>query len=222
MNDSFHFGAIFDWDGVIVDSSSSHEESWNLLAQERNQALFEGFFLKSFGMKNTRIIPELLGWSQDPIEIDQISERKEELYRKIVKTKGITALPGAVRWVKELKARGIPCVVASSGHRKNIDLGLTAIGLLGVFDEIVSAQDVTLGKPHPEVFLKAAKKIKVDPSRCIVFEDAHVGIEAAQRAQIKVIALETTHSRDSLDHADHVISNLSGMTLEIAQEVLNS
>ena len=222
MNKDFHFGAIFDWDGVIVDSSSSHEESWNQLAREMNKELFEGFFKKSFGMKNTRIIPELLGWTQDPVEIEVISERKEELYREIVKVKGIEALPGAVRWVKELKALGIPCVVASSGHRKNIDLGLTAIGLMGVFDEVVCAQDVTLGKPHPEVFLKAAEKIQVDPNRCIVFEDAHVGIEAAQRAEIKVIALETTHSRETLHQADHVINNLSAMTVDIAKAVLNS
>ncbi|MES2307924.1 MAG: HAD family phosphatase [Verrucomicrobiota bacterium] len=215
MSDSFIFGAIFDWDGVLIDSSSHHEESWRALVLENGRKFSPDFFKKSFGMKNNRIIPEVLGWTQDPVEIKKISDRK------IVKKRPLQALPGAVQWVTELKAKEIPRVIASSTDRKNIELGLQIIGLDGFFTEIVSAEDVNQGKPNPDVFLKAAEKIKMLPRECIVFEDAHVGIEAARRAHIKVVALMTTHSKESLHEADYIIENLEEMNFEIAQKTLN-
>jgi HAD superfamily hydrolase (TIGR01509 family) len=220
MNPLFRFGAIFDWDGVIIDSSSHHEESWKALVSENGKEFLPDFFLKSFGMKNDQIIPRILGWTQDPAEILKISHRKEELYREIVQKRSIEALPGAVSWVKQLESMGIPRVIASSTHRKNIELGLQLIGLEGCFTEIVSAEDVVEGKPHPSVFLKASEKTRIPPGQCIVFEDAHVGIEAARRAGIKVIALQTTHPKETLLDADEVIENLEKMTLEVARKVL--
>lgn len=216
----FHFGAIFDWDGVMIDSSKHHELSWIALSQETGRPLPDGFFKKSFGMKNTKIIPEILNWVKDPLEVKSLSDRKEELYREIIRERGISALPGSVEWVQTLHRHQIPCVVGSSTDRQNIELCLQLLGLKNCFTEIVSAEDVKQGKPHPDVFLKAAQKINLLPSECIVFEDAHVGIEAARKAKIKVIALTTTHPRSSLSDADHILSHLGEMNFEIARTVL--
>jgi beta-phosphoglucomutase-like phosphatase (HAD superfamily) len=93
-------GAIFDWDGVIVDSSSHHEESWERLAKETGFTLPEGHFRRGFGMKNEFIIPNLLNWSNRPPEIRQLSLRKEELYREILLEWGIIrSLPGVIEWL---------------------------------------------------------------------------------------------------------------------------
>ena len=93
-------GVIFDWDGVLVDSSAAHEESWERLASETQKQLPEGHFQKSFGMKNEQIIPNILQWTSDSKEgeneIHRLSLRKEELYRQIIKEKGVPALPGAI------------------------------------------------------------------------------------------------------------------------------
>ena len=88
------FGAIFDWDGVVVDSSSHHEESWKRLAKETGFTLPDGHFKKGFGMKNEFIIPNLLNWSSRLGEIQELSLRKEALYREILIEWGIGALPG--------------------------------------------------------------------------------------------------------------------------------
>lgn len=105
-------GAIFDWDGVIVDSSSHHEESWERLAMETGFTLPEGHFRKGFGMKNEFIIPNLLNWSNRAQEIRQLSLRKEELYREILLEWGIRPLPGVIEWLTELRQHGIRCADA--------------------------------------------------------------------------------------------------------------
>src|SRR5579871_5734159 len=87
-------GAIFDWDGVIINSAAHHEESWERLAREEERPLADGHFKAGFGMKNEVIIPELLKWTEDHGEIRRISLRKEALYREVVLERGIVALPG--------------------------------------------------------------------------------------------------------------------------------
>jgi beta-phosphoglucomutase family hydrolase len=206
-------GAIFDWDGVIINSGSHHEKSWERLAVELNRALPEGHFKKGFGMKNEVIIPELLGWTTDPAEISAISLRKEELYRELVRELGIAALPGVETWLRALRDAGIPCVIGSSTHRENITTMLEILGLGRYFADIVSAQDVKRGKPDPEVFLTAAKKIGVEPAGGIVFEDALVGIAAAHAAKMRVVAVTTTESRQHLSHADWIVDRLDQLTV---------
>ena len=174
------WGAIFDWDGVIIDSSRHHEESWERLAREEEKVLPEGHFKAGFGRKNQFIIPEILGWTRDDQEIDRISLRKEALYREVVREWGLEPLPGVKTWLERLREAGVPCAIGSSTHRPNIDLSLSILGLSPYFSAIVTAEDVTLGKPDPQVFLVAASRIQRSPERCVVFEDAFVGIEAAK------------------------------------------
>jgi len=129
--------------------------------------------------KNQFIIPNILKWADaaDAAEIARIGARKEELYRRNFADHGIQALPGVRDLLEGLRAAAVPCVVGSSTPRLNIEHVMTLASLHGFFADIVSAEDVSHGKPHPEVFLKAAAKINRAPANCVVFEDAFVGLE---------------------------------------------
>ena len=207
------WGALFDWDGVIINSAAQHEASWERLAQEYGKLLPENHFKRGFGMKNDVIIPELLGWTTLPVEIRLLSLRKEALYREIVREKGMKALPGVAEWLQRLRDAGVPCAIASSTHRENITTTLDVLGFSAFFSIIVSAEDVTRGKPDPEVFLTAAARLGVSPADAVVFEDALVGIAAAQAAGIRVVAVSTTEPREKLAHADWVVDRLDELSV---------
>jgi len=208
------WGAIFDWDGVIIDSSRHHEESWERLAREIAKPLPDGHFKRGFGMKNEWIIPNLLKWSEDVEEIRTLSLRKEAVYREVVADWGVTALPGVVEWLKILADAGIPRVIGSSTHRLNIESSLDRLGLTNAFDGMITAEDVSAGKPDPQVFLKAAAKMGLPPEICVVFEDAHVGIEAAQRAGMRVVAVATTNPLEDLGKASLAVRSMAELNLE--------
>ncbi|MBS3762518.1 MAG: HAD family phosphatase [Planctomycetes bacterium] len=209
-----NWAAIFDWDGVIVDSSDFHEQSWERLAEKENRILPEGHFKKGFGMRNEQIIPEILEWTSDPEEIARLSNRKEELYRELIIEKGISPLPGVEDWLQELQVNDIPHAVASSTERLNITTSLDVMGMKQEFDAVVGGEDVENGKPDPEVFLTAAEKVGTPPAQCVVFEDAHVGIEAGLAANMKVVALATTHPANTLQDADIVVASLAELPFQ--------
>jgi HAD superfamily hydrolase (TIGR01509 family) len=206
-------GAIFDWDGVIINSAAQHELSWERLAKECGKVLPENHFKRGFGMKNEMIIPELLGWTAVPTEVRLLSLRKEAIYREVVREIGMTALPGVESWLRQLREAGIACIIASSTHRENITTTLQVLGLEGFFADIVSAEDVKRGKPDPEVFLTAARRIEVEPADGIVFEDALVGIAAGKAAGMRVVAVATTEPKEKLAHADWVVDRMDELTV---------
>jgi beta-phosphoglucomutase family hydrolase len=220
-NSPLRFGAIFDWDGVIIDSGKLHAQSWRLLATELGKTLASDSFIRGFGMKSERIIEEIHGWAKDPEEVARLTNRKEALYRELVAQGKIAPLPGVVEWLHRLHEAGVPCAVASSTHRLNIDAVLERLGLQKAFRAIVSAEDVTHGKPNPEVFVKAAERLGMAAERSVVFEDAYVGIEAAHAAGMKVVAVTTTHTSEQLTAADLVVRRLDELTIERVATLLN-
>ena len=209
-----NLGVIFDWDGVIIDSSRQHEASWERLAAEEGCVLPAGHFKAGFGKKNEWIIPELLGWTREPAEIHRLSLRKEALYRAIVVERGLDALPGVREFLGRLRDAGVPCCIGSSTHRENITTILGVLGFAGMFGGMVTAEDVTQGKPHPDVFLKAAAKLGRAPGRCVVFEDAFAGIEAARAGGMKVVGVATTHPAEELaGKVDRVVRRLDELSV---------
>jgi len=215
-------GAIFDWDGVIVDSSAQHEESWEQLAVEEGRSLPDGHFTEGFGMKNERVIPDILRWTSDPEEVSRLSLRKEEIYRAVSARAGMRPLEGVLPFLEALDEAGIPCVIGSSSHRLNIESMLDGLGLKSFFREIVSAGDVSHGKPDPEVFLVAAARIGRRPAQCVVFEDAHVGIEAALAGGFSVVAVAGTHPRNTLETAHRVVDRLDSLKVDDLVEIISS
>jgi len=206
-----NIGAIFDWDGVVIDSSAAHKRSWEQLAEEKQLPLPDDHFEQSFGRKNHFIIPNLFDWTHDESQIQALSDRKEELYRAILKLEGIQALPGVHDLLEYLKSQEIPCCVGTSTPRINVETIMDVIGVREYFQGIISAEDVHHGKPDPEVFLLAAQKINRDPARCLVFEDAHYGIEAGLRGGMKVVAVATTNPLEALGEAHMAVHRLSNL-----------
>ena len=202
------WAAIFDWDGVILDSSKHHEESWERLAKEERKILPEGHFLRGFGRRNVEIMRDLLQWSDDLEEIQRLSLRKEELYREVVEDWGIQSLPGVRTWLERLDQAGIPCAIGSSTEQKNVRLGLRLLGLESFFRNAVTAEHVQRGKPAPDVFLEAARRLEFAPQRCVVFEDAPSGVAAARAAGMRVVGVTTTHPGGHLEGVDREVARL--------------
>ena len=183
---------LWDLDGTLVDSAEFHWFSWrDTLAAEGIEITYQQF-LDSFGQKNDSILPGWLGPAATPERIRQVGDAKEAEYRRLATVYGLTPLPGAADWVRRLHSRGWRQAIASSAPRQNVEVMLRALGVDDGFDAIVSAEDVSAGKPDPEVFLTAAERVAVPPSGCIVVEDAAVGVEAARRAGIKCVGVNAT------------------------------
>ncbi len=213
---------IFDWDGVVIDSSAQHERAWEILAKEISKPLPDGHFLLGFGKKNQVIIPEILGWATDPTTITSLSNRKEEIYRELVQASGIHVLPGARELLAALLEAGIPRSIGSSTPRANLDAIFAATGLDAFFDAIACGDDVTHGKPAPDIFLLAAQKLHMPPADCLVIEDAHVGLEAARRAGMATLAVATTNPLADLQYADAAVESLASVTLDFLFNIKNT
>ncbi len=216
------WGVIFDWDGVVVDSSAAHKRSWEQLAADIGKPIPEDHMERGFGKKNTTIIPDILGWANEPEEVADLSDRKEALYRELLASGHGRILPGARELLGELRDWGIRCAVGSSTDRANIEQAIRQFGLEGCFDGIASAEDVVEGKPAPDVFLKSAASIGIAPARCVVIEDAPYGIEAARRAGMKSVGLLTSHSSNTMDGADLVVPDLSFVSAAQLASIVNN
>jgi beta-phosphoglucomutase family hydrolase len=212
---------LFDWDGVVIDSSPQHERSWELLAAAESLPLPEGHFKRGFGKKNETIIPDILGWTRDSAEIQRLARLKEKTYRRLVAESGVNILPGARELLVALRAEKIPCAVASSTPRENLDAIFAATGLDACFDAVVCGDDVENGKPAPDIFLLASKKLGVAPGDCVVIEDAHAGIEAALRAGMPVLAVATTHPVADLGAATAAIESLATANPDLLRSLSN-
>ena len=180
-------------DGTLVDSTEYHWLSWRTALAAEGVELSHESFLASFGQRNDTILRNHLGPDLPPATIDRIAEGKEERYRALVRDRGIALLPGAERWLKRLHAHGWRQAIATAAPRRNVETILATLDTAMYFDGIVSAEDVRRGKPDPQVYLLAAERLAVAPSRCIVVEDAPAGIEGAHRGGMRAIGVRTTH-----------------------------
>lgn len=210
--------ALFDLDGVLIDSSKFHYEGWVKLGQEVGFEMTPDFFRETFGQRNDTILKRLIPNATDE-QIDFWSKRKEELYREAARGR-LFPLAGAVELVRGLKGRAFLLAVASSTPHINITFALEQIGLSDDFDAFVGAEDVKKGKPDPEVFLTVAKRLGVSPFRCVVFEDAVAGVEAAKRGGMKCVAVTTTNPRQLLSSADLIVDDLTEVTIEQIERML--
>jgi beta-phosphoglucomutase len=211
-------GIIFDIDGVLVDSYAAHLQSWQMLAREMGAAISEAQFAKTFGRRSSDIIAETFG-IQDPVEISRLDNRKEVLYREIIR-RAMPVMPGAVEAVRRLRTAGFRIAIGSSGPPENVDLVCHALGLEPFLSAKVTGGDVLRGKPDPQVFQLAAERLGIEPPTCVVIEDAPAGVEAAKRAGMRCVALTSTHPADSLSAADSVIGQLADLTPELILELV--
>ncbi len=173
-------GVIFDMDGVLIDSGAAHWESWRVVAKEDGVDFTEEAFWATFGMVSDAIVARYWGANPptDPAEIAAIVERKETAFRESVATH-TTPIAGAVDFIRYLAERGVKIAVGSSAPRENVEHILRWLGVRELFgDRVVAGDEVKNGKPAPEIFLTAAKKLGVPAEECVVIDDAKNGVDA--------------------------------------------
>jgi beta-phosphoglucomutase len=180
---------IWDVDGTLVDTAEQHFRAWTRLASEINKPFTRADFAATFGMRNPEILRKLFYPDADDALCAKLGERKEDLYRASVREEGVQLLPGVAKLLAAFAGSGWPQAVGSSAPPGNIELLLGVTNTQHYFNAIVTGDDVKRGKPDPEVFLTAATKLKVEASRCVVFEDAVAGVEAAKAGGMRCVAV---------------------------------
>ena len=193
---------IWDVDGTLVDTAELHFNAWVKLAAELGKPFTRADFAATFGRRNPEIIDYLFQDAHSETAIAELGERKERYYRTEA-AKGVALLPGVARLLAAFAERGIPQAIGSSAPRGNLELILDLTFSRSYFQGIVGMEDTRRGKPDPEVFLIAAAKLNAEPSRCVVFEDAVAGVQAAKAGGMKCVAVRFVahHSEDALQKA---------------------
>ena len=205
---------LWDMDGTLVDSGDLHYAAWHDAMRALGRELTRAEFDATFGQRNDTILRRLVDPAISDAEIARIGDDKEARYRALVVAHGIRPLAGALEWVRRLDAAGWLQAIASSGPRANAEAIIDALGLHGAFAAVASAECVTHGKPHPEVFLVAAARLGVAPARCVVVEDAPPGIEAGRRAGMPTIGVLSTHPRLEADVVVAALTDLADDAFE--------
>jgi len=209
---------IWDLDGVIIDSAEEHRKSWHRLAQAEGLPLTDEQFYATFGMRNDVIIPKLWG-PMPPERIEVMADRKEEYYREFMRN-AATPLPGAIELLSALRDAGYRQALASSTPIKNIELVNEILGLDRYLSVLVSGESVARGKPAPDVFLKAAAELGIEPARCLVIEDAVAGVQAAHAGGMLCIAVAGERDLPELRRADLMVKDLREVTVSHVRSLL--
>jgi HAD superfamily hydrolase (TIGR01509 family) len=206
---------VFDLDGVLIDSEHVWDEARRALAAERGGRWNDRASRDMMGMSSlewSRYMHEVIGLQESPEEISaEVVRRLQAIYRE-----QLPLLPGAVEAVDRLAARW-PLAVASSSNRELIDLVLELSGLESHFRVTVSSEEVARGKPAPDVYLEAARRLGVEPGRCAAIEDSENGIRSAKAAGMCVLAIPNPQfppADEALSQADDVLESLDELTPE--------
>ena len=205
--------AIFDMDGVLVDSGAHHRHAWHALLIELGaEPADPEYWRLTIGRPGEEAIPLLLGRRLSGAEVRRLARRKRDLYNERART-GLEAVAGVPEFLESLARLGVPRAVGTSASRWDAERLLDDLGLLRYFDVVVTADDVMLGKPDPEVWTQAARGLRAAPAACVVFEDALVGVQAACLAGMRAIGVTTAHTDAELRGAgaERTIADFQGV-----------
>lgn len=223
MVDSTGNAAIWDVDGTLVDTAEMHFQAWQAVCREQGRDFTRADFAATFGQRNPEIIRKLFGDRFKAEEIAALGERKEVLYRAAA-SNGVDLLPGVRALVQDLHRAGFAQAIGSSAPHANLELILRLTGIAGFFTVVVGSEDTQRGKPDPQVFLTAAERLGVPAARCVVFEDAVAGVQAARAGGMKCVAVRCVghHSEDSLRQAgaDLVVETLEQVSANTIRNLL--
>ena len=212
---------LWDMDGIIADTAPYHFKAWQEVFRKREVKYSEEDFKRNFGKRNDTIIRNIVGGSISSEEVDAIAIEKEAIFRQKVAA-NLKPLPGAIDLIRSLKEYGVKIALASSAPIENIQLVTRDLGLNDCFDVIVWGREVTEGKPSPQGFLLAAKRLGIEPKNCVVIEDSVAGVTAAKRAGMKCLAVTNTHPKASLMEADLVVDTLENASVADLAGLFNS
>ncbi len=207
---------IFDMDGVLVDSNPFHLEKWEALLNEHGVKFDRAQLPEQIlGQRNDTALRFFFGERLSADDRQRIIEELEEKFRSIFKAHA-KPLAGLEPLVVESHRAGIPMAVASSAMAKNVEFVVEALGFRKYFKALVNGDEVTKPKPDPEIYMKAARLLGVDPRRAVAFEDSFIGIEAAKRGGMKCVGIASSFPADELrsrTEADLVVQGFAELNL---------
>lgn len=200
-------------DGVLVNTNPYHKSAWTTYAAELGHNIDEVWMSRHiFGRINRDAITALLGHEPSEEELKIHTANKEALFIDLFRPH-IALLPGLDKLLAEAKAANVPLAVATSAPRMNVEFIFGELGLAQYFPVVIDDEMITRGKPDPEIYLKAAKALSVQPEDCLVFEDSFSGVRAAHAAGMPVIALSTTHKSFEFTDVELVIKDFQDFCL---------
>lgn len=189
---------IFDLDGVIVSTDNYHYEAWKLMADGEGIYFDREINERLRGISRMASLEIILERAEKQYSEEQkiaLAQAKNDIYKRLISNlTSHDTLPGVRDKLEALKARGIKIAIGSSS--KNTPIILDRLGFLGYFDAVSDGNNISRSKPDPEVFLKAAQMLGIDPSYCLIVEDADAGIEAGKKAGMKTLAVGGAHGGD--------------------------
>jgi len=199
--------AIFDLDGTLLDNNYYHRISWIAYLKNAGRNITEEEFNENMnGRTNHDAVQYIFGKDLSEEKITNITLEKEAVYREMY-AQYIKPVPGLINLLEFFRNKGLLMAIATSGIQPNIDFMFDHVPIKPYFKAVINSAHITNGKPDPEIYLKTASTLNVQPEHCLVFEDAVVGIEAAKSAGMKVVAVATTEDKKELSNADLIIDD---------------
>ncbi|KKS53025.1 MAG: HAD-superfamily hydrolase, subfamily IA, variant 3 [Candidatus Magasanikbacteria bacterium GW2011_GWD2_43_18] len=190
-----------------------HKHAWREFCARKNIVLTDDDFRnKVSGLRNDQICKNLFGDDISDEDIEAYAAEKEAVYREIYKPY-IKEVPGLTNVLERLKEKNLKLAIATTAPKENRKFVLEALNMQDSFDIILGEEDVQKGKPNPEIYLKTAGLLKVDPTTCLVFEDSPVGVASAKNAGMTVVGITTSHSAEELKDADIIIEDFTELEL---------
>ncbi len=209
----FPEAVIFDLDGTLIDNNAYHIEAWKIFYDKIGKPFSKEEYTNNI---NGRINRDIFNYIFDTIlsadMIDEYSIEKESMYRNLY-APHIKPIDGLIDFLDELENEKIPKAIATSGMPPNINFMFEHVPIKKYYADVIDASQITKGKPHPEIFLKAATAVNANPEYCVAFEDSVAGIRSAKAAGMKVVGLTTTHTAEEIKEADLIIKDYTEVSL---------
>jgi len=216
---------IWDVDGTLVDTGELHFRAWQKFFGEMEQPFTRQHFADTFGRRNPEILRELIRPDLTDDEVKELGDRKESYYLAEAEELGIDLLPGVIMLLDGLQKRGVKQAIGSSAPKGNLAAILQLTKSATYFDAVIGQEDTQKGKPDPQVFLLGAQRLGVPPERCLVFEDAVAGVQAAKAGGMRCIAVRFVghHSSESLRDAgaDRIVESLNDVSVDEVIELID-
>lgn len=210
-------GILFDMDGVLVDSEPFICKSAVLMFGELGLKVTPEDFIPFVGMGENRYIGGVAEKYGLSVDIAQAKARTYQIYNTIIKGR-LASLPGVREFIDKCRKKGFKLAVATSADQVKMEANLNEINLLpDLFHTTVNGLEVENKKPHPEIYLKASKRLGLKPEECLVVEDAPIGVKAAVAAGCRCLAVTSSFTRNELVEADWICDTL----LSVPEEALN-
>lgn len=209
---TYPFAAVlFDLDGVVIDSIALHRVVWTDFLHSHGLNPTEQLLQYADGRRAAEVIATLFPGPLLPADLERLTAERESLYRQRLTSGSVRAVPGVVDFLTALRSIGVRTALATSALPKSTDVALRRLSLENAFQARITAADVTGGKPHPEIYLKAAASVGIAPELCLVAEDAVPGIQAAKAAGAHCLGLTTSCSEQELRSvgADYVSADFT-------------